>query len=431
MRIAIITLGSYGDVHPYIALGVGLQASGHKVRLLTHETYEQSIRERGLDFHPVGGNPLDILTSDLGKEMVGTGTNPVAFMRTLARTGNELMEHLFVGCWTGSQGVDAIIFSVSGLFAAGYHVAEKLGVPCYAAFLQPANPTRSFPDAIFPPLPSWLSAGRGAYNVLAHHLAAQLAWQLCRQPINDKRRTVLDLPELPLFGPFNRLRNNPHPVLYGYSPTVLPKPPDWPPWVHVTGYWFLDAPPNWEPQPGLIDFLESGPPPVYIGFGSMSDRDPERTTRLLVTALGRARQRGILLGGWAGLSNADLPDYVYHVERVPHDWLFPRVAAVVHHGGLGTTMAGLRAGVPSVIVPFFVDQPFWARRVYELGAGPRPIPRKQLSSDNLSEAITIATSDPLMKRRATWLAKRIRAERGVECAVDLFNHYSSKVELVK
>lgn len=431
MRIAIITLGSYGDVQPYVALGVGLQASGHRVRLITHDPYEHFINGWGLEFHPVGGNPLDMLTSDLGKAMVGTGSNPVAFMRSFARMGNELMEQLFMGCWTGCQGVEAIIVSVSGLFAAGYHVAEKLGVPFYGAFLQPVNPTRAFPNAIFPTLPPWLSPARGAYNLLAHHLSTQLAWQLFRQPINDKRKDILALPELSLFGPFNQLRSQPHPIFYGYSPTVLPKPPDWPAWVHVTGYWFLDAPAGWEPQPGLTDFLDSGPPPVYIGFGSMSDRDPERTTRLLVTALGRARARGILLGGWGGLSNSDLPEYVYHVDHVPHAWLFPRMAAVVHHAGLGTTMAGLRAGVPTVSVPFFVDQPFWARRVYRLGVGPRPIPRKQLSSDNLSEAITMATSDPLVRRRASLLGKRIRAERGVERAVDLFNHYSSKVERVK
>jgi UDP:flavonoid glycosyltransferase YjiC (YdhE family) len=358
--------------------------------------------------------------------MVDTGSNPVSFLLHFARADEQLIGELFTGCLKGCQGAEAILFSASGLLAGGYHVAQELDVPFYGAFLQPVHPTRAFPDALFPEWPARLPLGRGTYNVLAHHFAVQLAWQLFRRRINRKRADILHLPPLPLMGPFKKLYSEQHPVFYGYSPSLLPKPADWGDAVHVTGYWYLNVGCDWQPPAPLVDFLQSGPPPVYIGFGSMSNRDPERSTHLLVEALARARQRAVLLTGWGGLSSNNLPDYVFPVDSVPHDWLFPRMSAVVHHGGLGTTAEGLRAGVPSVIIPFFADQPFWAERVYRLGVSPRYIPREQLSVQNLAEAIRLATSDPGMRRRASALGERIRAENGVERAVNLFNQYCSK-----
>ncbi|MCP4593378.1 MAG: glycosyltransferase family 1 protein, partial [bacterium] len=157
---------------------------------------------------------------------------------------------------------------------------------------------------------------------------------------------------------------------------MAPKPSDWGEQAHVTGYWFLDHVSDWQPPADLVRFLESGPPPVYVGFGSMMSRRAEQTTRITLDALKQSGQRGLIATGWGALSQSDLPDEVFLIESVPHDWLFPRTAAVVHHGGAGTTGAGLRAGVPGIVVPFGGDQPFWARRVEALGVGPAPIPRK-------------------------------------------------------
>jgi sterol 3beta-glucosyltransferase len=202
---------------------------------------------------------------------------------------------------------------------------------------------------------------------------------------------------------------------------VVPPPPDWPAWLHVTGYWFLDAEPGWQPPAALVDFLQSGPPPVYIGFGSMAGRDPEQRAEIALKALERSGRRGILLEGWGGLQPGDLPDSVLAVDAVPHDWLFPQMAAVVHHGGAGTTAAGLRAGTPTVVVPFFGDQPFWGRRVAELGAGPAAIPQKQLTVERLAAAIRAATSDESMRTHAHQLSQRIRNEDGIAHAVELFH----------
>ena len=239
------------------------------------------------------------------------------------------------------------------------------------------------------------------------------------------RRDVLKLKPIPWNGPYTRIARERLPTLYGYSPTVVPKPPDWGEWIHVCGYWFLDGAETYQPPAGLIDFLASGPLPVYIGFGSMIHGDPEQLAEMIVKALTMSKQRGILLTGWAGSNHNHLFDHVFQIDSVPHDWLFPRMAAIVHHGGAGTTAAALRSGVPSIAAPFFADQPFWAQRVFELGVGPKPIPQKQLTAEWLADAIRTAVSDTTMRARAAELGQRIQAEDGVARAVEIIQQYLS------
>jgi UDP:flavonoid glycosyltransferase YjiC (YdhE family) len=222
-----------------------------------------------------------------------------------------------------------------------------------------------------------------------------------------------------MLGPFSSPALRGLPVLNGYSPAVIPPAPDWGDRVRVTGYWFLEPPADWTPPPALEEFLQAGPPPVYVGFGSMSSRKPEETAELVFAALKQAGQRAILLSGWSGLRAADVPPGVFMVESVPFQWLFPRMAAVVHHGGAGTTAAGLRAGVPSIVVPFFGDQPFWGRRVYDLGAGPRPIPRRQLTVERLALALRTAVTDESIRGHAAALGAKIRTEDGPRAAVEI------------
>jgi sterol 3beta-glucosyltransferase len=213
------------------------------------------------------------------------------------------------------------------------------------------------------------------------------------------------------------------PLLYCYSPSIVPAASDWNNCNHVTGCWFLDREAEWQPPCELVDFLQAGPAPVYVGFGSMHSSNPQEVTEMVLQALARAKQRGILQTGRGGLSNADLPDDVFAVNSIPHDWLFPQMAAVVHHGGSGTTAAGLRAGMPTVIIPFFADQPFWGARVFELGAGPAPIPKKRLTLERLADAIRAATCDEVIRGRASALGERIRAEDGVTQAVEVLQRY--------
>ena len=420
MRVTIITFGSLGDVQPYVALGVGLQMSGHTVRIATHSIYETLIRARGLDFSAVDGDPRDMLGTEMGHRWLSRGHNGIGFMRGLMRVAKPLMRQILTQCWNACQATEAIAVSLLGSYA-GYHIAEKLKVPLFLAYYLPVSPTRAFPSAL---VGTEISLGT-SFNLLTHHLAGQVFWQPLQPSLNKLRRELLDLSPLPFRGIAGEVNAGRWPILYGYSPAVIPKPPEWGHHIHVTGYWFLDTPTAWRPPPDLTAFLEAGQPPVYIGFGSMSSRDPEATTGLVLKALARAGQRGVLLTGWGGLSQSDLPDDVFKIESIPHEWLFPRMTAVVHHGGAGTTGAGLRAGVPSAIIPFFADQPFWGAQVYKSGAGPRPIPRRQLTVDNLAKAIREATSDKSMQHRAAMLGKRIRAEAGVERAVEAFNEHSA------
>jgi sterol 3beta-glucosyltransferase len=414
MHITLATVGSRGDVQPYIALGVGLKAAGHSVNVATHTYFEAVIREHGLDFSPVVGDPRKTVESELGQQWLATGSNMLGFVKRMAELMRPMMVRATSDCLNACKGADLVLYSVLGWLGA-HSVVEKLGIPAYAAFLQPATPTRFFPSFAYP-----IRANLGGlHNRLTYYSGEQLFWLAFRGSINQARKEVLGLPPLPFLSPARKLRELDLPVFYGYSPTVLAKPPDWPSSVHVTGYWFLDQTAEWEPPADLVEFLKAGPPPVYIGFGSMHDRDAARRTNTVVETLSRAGLRGIIQTGWGALSHEDLPDHVHAVESVPHEWLFPQLAAVVHHGGAGTTAAALRAGVPSIVVPFFGDQFFWGRRVAALGTGPQPIPVKRLTTKRLANALGTATTNESMRDRASSVGARIRAEDGVARVVEV------------
>jgi sterol 3beta-glucosyltransferase len=256
------------------------------------------------------------------------------------------------------------------------------------------------------------AANRASYAMMTMALAPYAG------VINDFRADALSLPRRGRFANESALANGePVLMLYAYSRHLLPVPPDYPPHVHVTGYWFLEQQQAWTPPADLAAFLAAGPPPVYVGFGSMSGAKAQDRTAIVVEALARAGQRGVLASGWGGMTRADLPANIFMLEEAPHDWLFPRVAAVVHHGGAGTTAAGLRAGKPTVIVPFIADQPFWGKIVHEQGAGPQPIAQKRLSAESLAAAIGEAVTDAEMQRRAAAIGEKIRAEDGAGNAV--------------
>jgi sterol 3beta-glucosyltransferase len=303
---------------------------------------------------------------------------------------------------------------VAGIYT-GAALAEKLGVPFIQAYYIPYTPTAAYPSFILPSAP----VNFGPLNRLSYSVARQVMWQPVRAADNRVRQEKLDMPRAPVTGPFNSPALRGQPVLYGFSPAVIPPAPDWGKDVHVTGYWFLDRSETWSPPPALRDFLEAGPPPVYVGFGSMSSQKPRETADLILAALAQAGQRGIILSGWGGLAASDLPASVFPLESAPFTWLFPRMAAVAHHGGAGTTAQGLRAGVPSVVIPFFGDQPFWGARVHALGAGPAPIPRKKLNVARLAAAIEQAVRDQGMRSRAATIGAKIRAEDGVGRAAQL------------
>jgi sterol 3beta-glucosyltransferase len=412
VKVTLIALGSRGDVQPYVALGTGLRHAGHTVRVASHDTFRGLVTDAGLAFAPMRGDVQEVVNSPEMRAALASG-NMIAINRVSARATQLAALHWAADGLTAAQDADLLLAGIGGMNVA-QAVSETLRVPFMEAHVVPFHPTRAFPGAIFPPGVARLG---GAANRLSHVLTRQVMWQMFRAADTRARREVLHLSPAPLLGP-RPLR--PLPTLYGISPSVVPRPADWDAAQHMTGYWFLPQQ-TWSPPPALDAFLNAEPKPVAIGFGSMTTPDPQATTRAVLDAVKRSGQRAVLLSGWGGLSATDVPDTVFVTDSVPHDWLFPRVAATVHHGGAGTTAAGLAAGIPTIVVPFFGDQPFWGERIRELGVGPAPIPRRALNEQTLADALTRAVTDEGMRERAVALGNRIQAERGVARAADVIS----------
>ncbi len=416
MKVTIIAAGSRGDVQPYVALGKGLKEAGHTVGVFASKDFQNQIMSHGLEFFDMGGSMETVAQSMQGLLEQG---NIIKILSSMGPAAQRLVGQAAVNGLVACQGSDLMVGGLGGLFV-GLALSEKLGIPFIPAYLYPFTPTREFPSVLSPlpqtRLPSWA-------NNLSHRLAQQMMWQTFRAADNKARSQVLRIAPASFWGPFASLQRKQQTILCGYSPKVIPFPKDWGDFIHVTGYWFLEPSAGWEPPKDLFDFLESGPPAVYIGFGSMVNSKPEETANLVLQALERSGQRGVLSAGWGGLKKDELPKTVFMIGSIPHNWLFPKMAAVVHHGGVGTTAAGLRAGIPAIITPYFGDQPFWGQRIYELGVGPRPIPRRHLTVDRLAESIRYAVSDTAMREKAACLGESIRAENGIARAVEVLEQF--------
>ncbi len=413
MRITILAIGSEGDVRPILALGKGLQAAHYDVCVATHAVFEKLVCDLRLGFALIQANPKEALEGEAGQNALEKGV-----YRDFVRILHPLIFNAAVDSLEACQGTDAVIFTSVGWYIAP-HICEKLNVPGIGVYYPPVGPTRTFASYIV----TRRDLG-GTLNRMTYLLADAYFWLPYRRVINKFRHERLNLPPRGLNwqNEYQRQRNL---SLFPYSPHILPKPKDWDDRAIVTGYWFLEDLVDWKPPARLSEFLAAGSPPVYIGFGSMSSRKPEETANIALQALASSKQRGVLATGWGGLSKSDLPDDVFTIERAPHSWLFPKMAAIVHHGGAGTTGAALRAGIPSIVVPHFMDQPFWGHRVVTLGAGPQPIPRSQLTAEHLAYAIALAVNDQAIRQRASMLGEQIRAENGVARAVEAIDKYLS------
>jgi UDP:flavonoid glycosyltransferase YjiC (YdhE family) len=419
MKIAVLAMGSRGDVQPLVALARGLQDAGHRIRFASHPNFEAMVTDAGLAFFLIPINPAEVLESEAGRAAMEQGGNPLKSIKAFVKMMYPQMMQMSQSCWHACQGVEAIISPTFGVFVVP-HINDKLHLHTIAVYFQPQHSTGAFPSHMMSP---WLKRP-SVINRLSWSIYDALHWLPLKGWINDYRRDSLGLKHLPrsqlLSG---RTKDRTTLSLYGFSPSVVPKPSDWSQNIHVTGYWFLDANKGWTPPQALSDFLAAGPPPIYVGFGSMSTRSSERTTDTILQALARTGQRGILAKGWGGVGQTRFPDSVLIIESAPHDWLFPQVAAVVHHCGAGTTAAGLRAGVPAIPVPHFEDQPFWGKRLFDLGVAAKAIPHAQLNVDNLSQAIQTVVNDAQIKDRAATLGKQIRSEDGIGNAARLIDEY--------
>ncbi|MFG2501182.1 glycosyltransferase [Streptomyces sp. NPDC048441] len=389
MRILLAAAGSYGDVAPYTGLGVRLREAGHDVTLATQESFAALVRCAGLAFRPL---PAD--TS------AGGGAGKRQLMRTAAAFVRELGAGLVDAV---EPGTDVLLLSTTTA-PLGWQVAEAMDVPALGVYLQPTHPTREFAPVV--------SGGRslgGLGNRAMGRFSLRMADRVYADAVADLRAR-LSLPPAAQGAVRRRREAVGWPVLHGFSPAVVPRPADWRAGLDVVGNWWPHHDPDTALPAPVEDFLRAGPPPVFIGFGSMAAGDGERLSEIAVAALRRAGLRGVLQEGRAGLMGHG--DDILTVDEAPHALLFPRMAAVVHHAGAGTTAAGLRAGAPAVPVPVMADQPFWAARLAALGAATTPVPFKELTAERLAEQLGRAVREDSYKEAAGSVSRRIRAEDG-------------------
>ncbi|WP_067711064.1 glycosyltransferase [Nocardia yamanashiensis] len=381
MRLIMIAVGTHGDVAPLVGLGVGLQAAGHDVAFAAHPLFESLVTGCGLEYlYMASGFEFDpdnpILHETASQDFAYT-------LRVLSKGVIEAVR---------DQPADALLTGMA-VELASYSLAEFKGIPVIGL--------RFFPTGDFGNGPMHPGAAEAGHAV----------------------RRELGLPEISTRELEERFRESEKFVLHGFSTHVMQLPPEWPPDRMVAGYWWTPRPLGWEPSAELVDFLAAGPPPVFIGFGSTTDGADQREdlSAVVAEALRLAGVRGIVQSGWLKL-DVEIAD-VLTVDSVPHDWLFPRMAAVVHHCGAGTTAAGLRAGVPAVAVPGGVDQPYWAQRLLDLGVSPRTIPLRELTADALADALRAAVTDPALRANAARLGALIDAEDGIGASVRAIEAY--------
>lgn len=407
MKIAVVCNDTRGGIQPYVALALGLQKAGHEVRAVAPSDLASMFSEAGVPVAPLSGSIKAVLQASDGAAERGA----IASMRLASRELPQIIQTWTKETLDACEGVEVITGGIGGM-VIGLSVAEKAGARFVESHLQPIGaPTDAYPGVLLPRVPRLLGNwGRR----MSHHLSDSALWMSFRRPMAVARKKVLGLSGEP-----NAARAQP--VLYGFSRYVVPVPTGRERQRFATGYWVLPTPQQFAAPPALEAFLARKGTVVTIGFGSMASRDAEGLTQLVLGAVKRAGVRAVLVSGWGGLKASDARDDAYFAESLPHEWLFPRVSAVVHHGGAGTTGTALRAGVPAVVVPFTMDQPFWGSRVEALGAGPKPIPRKQLTEARLASALQLVTADEKIRIRAATLGATLRCEDGVAEAVAHFS----------
>jgi sterol 3beta-glucosyltransferase len=408
VKVAVVAVGTRGDVEPHLALAVRLQQRGHQVRVAAPLDFAAATTTLGLSYHPLSVRFSELLESDEGAALLASIGQPLRFLSRLRDLAASCARRIIAGVYAACADADAVCYSPLGLPA--YFAARDRRIPCVSSSLQPLGRTRSFPSPLFPPrwrMPE--SLNRATFVVLETAF-----WQCCRPFL---KRAAVRAP-LPAWNFFSELYESRRPMLFAFSSFMVPRPADWGPSIHVTGYWTLPHDASWSPPADLAEFLESGPPPVCVGFGSMQTPRVGELLQVALSAIRRSGARAIVLTGWSGehVSRLALGDDVFVTKSVPHDWLFPQAAAVVHHGGAGTTAAACRAAVPSVILPFFFDQAFWGHVLHKRAMGPAPILHRQLSVDALCQSLRWALSSSEIRGPLDALSARLKAEDGVGAA---------------
>ncbi len=397
MKILIPTIGSRGDVQPFIALAQGLNSAGHMVILASHPVMENLVQTHGVSFSPIG--PDIDLAEEFAAIRQRSRNTGVGLVRAM-RFGLEMVELSHPEILDLCKDVDLVVIPASS--AAGKNEADLLGIPYLSVTFMPwAIP--------------WAEPGRPLMKRLAYGAIDSLVSLITTLPLNRMRKRQ-GLPPVGKEGFTSPLLN-----LVPVSAAVYPPNPHWEDRHQIVGYWFAEEPSGWQPPAELLEFLSAGEPPVVISLGAMSlgAADALETATLFVDAIQRAGVRAIIQGWEAGMNQIDLPVDIHHCGSLPHSWLLPQCVGLVHHGGFGTTSAGIRAGIPALVIPHMADQFYWAQRIHELGVGPQPIRHTNLEVPGLASALLTLTRDDTLRRAACDLGEQVLGENGIENAVRL------------
>ena len=407
MRLTMISIGSTGDVRPYVILGQELSRRGHTVRIAAFSPFEKMVNDAGLAFYPLAGDVVKFMAS-----IMKPGTNGINYLQRVQNAIKEVAGPLLQNMQSACDGAEAIVTTFFG--SSMYSIAEKNNVPCIQTQYYPMDYNDAVPISSAP----GLKAGK-AWNKMTYKVGYLLINSLERRYLTGWRkeqgmrvRKIRPKPDYTVNG-------HQIPVLYAVSPLLMQRPTYWNEHIHMTGFWMENSTPNFTPDPALEAFLSAGEKPVYIGFGSMVSGDMGKTLSIVLEAVEASGVRAILQKGWGGSDISTHSSRVYVADYLPHDWLFEQVAAVVHHGGAGTTAAGLKAGKPTLVIPFGGDQPFWGMRVRALGLGPKPIRREFLTAEKLTKALINLTQTKSYCVAAKELGMRLREENGTKIAADI------------
>lgn len=414
MRFTMIAIGSTGDVRPYIILGRELKRRGHRVKLTSFESFRGLVTEAGLEFAPLSGDVTQFMAS-----IMKPGTNGFTYLSQLESSIKGMAGMLLKDLMAACLDAEAMICTFFGSMM--YSIAEKNHIPCIQTQYYPMDYNASVPISSAPGLRLGKAWNKTTYRV-GYLMISTLERRYLtgwRKEQGMKIRKIRPRPDYTIHG-------HTVPVLYAVSPLLMPRPNSWGEHIHMTGFWNDDAQESYTPPDDLAAFLEKGPKPVYVGFGSMVSGDMGKTLQIVLEGIRQAGVRAVLLKGWGGKAELKSDKNIYVGEYIPHDWLFENVAAVVHHGGAGTTAAGLRAGRPTLVIPFGGDQPFWGSQVRAMGCGPKPIRRESLTGEKLAEALRDLTANGAYKVAARELGVRLKNEPGTQNAADIIEEEIEK-----
>lgn len=407
MKITMIAIGSTGDVRPYIILGRELKKRGHQIKIAAFTPFEETVRSAGLDFFPVAGDVKDLMSHLMKPGAVG-----LSYLKEAEKAIQKVAPVLLRDLMRSGDGADAIICTFFGTMY--YSVAEKHHVPCIQTHYFPMDPNPEMPisSAPFQHLGSW-------WNSLSYRIGYLMISVLEKRYLTQWRRehgiSLRSLRTKPDYS----CNGHRIPAIYAVSPQLMPRPDCWDDRIYMTGFWWEELPCEFTPPEELERFLSHGEKPVYIGFGSMVSGDMEDTFHIVREAVEKAGIRAIIASGWAKEEQPVNTDRIFYADYIPHDWLFTRVKAAVHHGGAGTTAAALRAGLPTLVVPFGGDQPFWGNRVHASGCGPKPVSRDGMTAEMLAARLRELTGNAAYRENAWAMGEALRREHGVQMAADI------------